>query len=414
MKQDWEIKKLGEVCTFANGYAFQSKEYTEDGYFVIRIGNVQDGYIELNNPRYIKLSEEKQKKFILSEGDVLVSLTGNVGRVGEIKVEHLPAVLNQRVAKISLSSKSLHKAYLFYFLTSNYFIAELTKAGRGAAQQNISTTDIENLIIPLPSLSEQQRIVAILDEAFAAIAKAKANAEKNLQNARELFESYLEGVFVGSKGSSSDREEWEERTLEKLTDEKCSLSYGIVQPGEEYENGLPIVRPTDLTGRFIKIERLKRINPKLADGYKRTKLIGDELLLCVRGTTGSISIATPELRDANVTRGIVPIRFNSSLISQEFGYYLLISNFIQKQIKAKTYGTALMQINIGDLRLLRILYPPLKQQQSIVRQLDTLRTETQKLEAMYQKKLEDLEELKKSILQKAFSGELTNIKMNVS
>jgi len=115
MKQGWEKKKLGGVCKLTNGYAFQSKEYTNDGYFVIRIGNVQDGYIELNNPRYIRLSEEKQKKFILSEGDILVSLTGNVGRVGEIKEEHLPAVLNQRVAKISLNSKSLQKAYLFYF-----------------------------------------------------------------------------------------------------------------------------------------------------------------------------------------------------------------------------------------------------------------------------------------------------------
>jgi type I restriction enzyme, S subunit len=154
------------------------------------------------------------------------------------------------------------------------------------------------------------------------------------------------------------------------------------------------------------LQGLKRIDPKLAEGYKRTKLIGDELLLCVRGTTGIISIATEELKGANVTRGIVPIRFNSLVVHQNFGYYLLISNYVQKQIKAKTYGAALMQINIGDLRKLNIPYPNIKEQLLIVKRLDALRIETKKLEAIYQQKINDLDELKKSILQKAFSGEL--------
>jgi type I restriction enzyme S subunit len=205
-------------------------------------------------------------------------------------------------------------------------------------------------------------------------------------------------------------EGWAENCLEELADEKCTLSYGIVQPGEEYADGLPVIRPTDLTSRYISLNGLKRIDPKLADGYKRTKLIGDELLLCVRGTTGVVSIATEELKDANVTRGIVPIRFNSKIINQEFGYYLLISNYIQKQIKAKTYGAALMQINIGDLRKINTPYPNLKEQNLIVQKLDLLRIETKKLEAIYQTKTNDLEELKKSVLQKAFSGELkTNV-----
>ena len=118
MKQDWQSKELKKVCRVTNGYAFQSKEYSEDGYFVIRIGNVQNGYIDLNNPRYISRIDEKQNKFILNEGDILVSLTGNVGRVGVIKKNHLPAVLNQRVAKISIESNELNKDYLIHFLNN--------------------------------------------------------------------------------------------------------------------------------------------------------------------------------------------------------------------------------------------------------------------------------------------------------
>lgn len=266
--------------------------------------------------------------------------------------------------------------------------------------KRLSKNYVENFPIPLPPLPEQQRIVAILDKAFTTIATAKENAQQNLLNAKELFESYLQGVFE-NKGDG-----WEENMLGELADEKCTLSYGIVQPGDEYTDGIPVIRPTDLKSKFICVDGLKRIDPKLADGYKRTKLIGDELLLCVRGSTGIVSIALKELEGANVTRGIVPIRFNTKLVNQDFGYYLLISNYIQKQIRAKTYGAALMQINIGDLRKILTPYPSIKEQQIIVQKLDALSLETKKLEAIYQQKINDLEELKKSVLQKAFAGEL--------
>ncbi|RYZ28175.1 MAG: restriction endonuclease subunit S [Chitinophagaceae bacterium] len=304
--------------------------------------------------------------------------------------------LNQRICAIRTNNFDLK--FLCYQLNRNKHFLEFDN---GENQTNLRKNDILDCPLLVPPLSEQIRIVAILDEAFAAIAKAKANAEQNLKNAKELFESYLQGVFE-NKG-----EDWEERSLEDIVDEKCSLSYGIVQPGEEYSDGLPVIRPTDLTSKFINLNGLKRIDPKLADGYKRTKLIGDELLLCVRGTTGVVSIALKELEGANVTRGIVPIRFNSKIIDQGFGYYLLTSGLIQKQIKEKTYGAALMQINIGDLRKIQTLYPRLIEQQAIVLKLDSLFSETKKLEVIYQQKIESLDELKKSILQKAFTGELT-------
>jgi len=226
------------------------------------------------------------------------------------------------------TNKNIESRYVYYYYFSpsfqKHFSVELAGIIGG-----VSMNKFKDLEIPLPSFHEQKLIVSILDEAFAVIDKAKANAEKNLQNTKELFESYLQSVFE-NKGDS-----WDEKHLEDLTDEKCTLSYGIVQPGEEYSDGLPVIRPTDLTSKFITIKGLKLIDPKLAEGYKRTKLIGDELLLCVRGSTGIVSIASKELAGANVTRGIVPIRFNSKLINQDYGYYLLISNYIQKQIKTK-------------------------------------------------------------------------------
>ncbi|MBD0285403.1 MAG: restriction endonuclease subunit S, partial [Flavisolibacter sp.] len=119
------------------------------------------------------------------------------------------------------------------------------------------------------------------------------------------------------------------------------------------------------------------------------------------------SISSKELKGANVTRGIVSICFNPNTVSLHFGYYLFISDFVQKQIKEKTYGAALMQINIADLRKIVMLIPPLSEQQKIVEKLDALSFGYKRLETLYQQKLNDLEELKKSLLQKAFTGELT-------
>ena len=403
MKHGWEIKKLGEVCKLTNGYAFQSKEYTDDGYFVIRIGNVQDGYIELNNPRYIKLSEEKQKKFILSEGDILVSLTGNVGRVGEIKEEHLPAVLNQRVAKISLNSKSLQKAYLFYFLTSEYFITELIKAGRGAAQQNISTTDIENLIIPLPPLPEQQRIVSILDEAFAAIAKAKANAEQNLKNAKELFESYLQGVFK-KKG-----EGWEERKVNEIGNAQTGTTPKTAEK-ENYGDFIPFIKPADVD--FSGIGDIRYDNEGLSEiGLKKGRKIesGSILMVCIGATIGKVGFAE---REVSCNQQI-----NSLTVKKEFEpkfiYYAMTSKGFQEKVLLEGKGAqaTLPIINKSKWENLSISFPKSKtEQKRFVEKLDALSIESQKLQEIYLKKLADLEELKKSVLQKAFAGELKNEK----
>lgn len=378
MKQGWVMKTIGDVCKSASSNISQNKLANDDGIYPIYGAS---GLIK-------KVSFYHRDKPYLS----IVKDGSGVGRV--TKMDAFTSIIG--TLQYLLPNEDIDLDYLNYTLMS----VDFKKYVAGAAIPHIYFKDYKNEPFLWMPLKEQQRIVAILDEAFTAIDKAKANTEQNLKNAKELFESKLQGVFENKSNG------WEKKLLEDLTDEKCTLSYGIVQPGEEFENGLPIIRPTDLSSRYIKVEGLKRIDPKLAEGYKRTKLIGDEILLCVRGATGIVSIATMELKNANVTRGIVPIRFNSNIINQEFGYYLIISNYVQRQIRAKTYGAALMQINIGDLRKIETSYPNLKDQQTIVSKLDALREQTKKLEAVYERKLQDLEELKKSVLQKAFSGEL--------
>ena len=401
MKNGWPTRTLGEVCQFRGG-GTPSKAI--DRYWLGDIPWVspKDMKFAVVTDSIDHISQEaidgSATSLIPKDAVLMVVRSGILARSVPLAITGRALTINQDL-KALCPTTDLDPQFLFHLLDSRMDVL-LSMVSRGATVHRLMTDQIRAIEFVLPPLAEQQRIVGILDEAFAGIATAKANAEKNLQNARALFESHLQSVFT-LRGDG-----WVEKSLEGVADSSCSLSYGIVQPGLEYADGMPIVRPTDLTTKVIHLDGLKRIDPKLAGGYKRTTLQGGELLLCVRGSTGVVSIAAPELVGGNVTRGIVPIRFDRSLLLPEFGYYLISSEAVQSQIRAKTYGTALMQINIRDLRVLALSFPSLGEQKKIAAKLDRLHTKTQRLAAITKRKLAALEALKKSLLHQAFSGQL--------
>jgi|CXWL01.1.fsa_nt_gi type I restriction enzyme S subunit len=392
MKNGWTRKTLGQLCQLISGQHIDAKDYNAESRGVGYLTGPSDfGPL---NPVISKWTEHPKVK--AKCGDVLITVKGSgVGKINLLDQDEV--AISRQLMAVRVTGADPRFVHAILSSTFDHFQSLST----GAAIPGISREQVLGLKIALPPFPEQQRIVGILDEAFEGIATAKANAEKNLHNARALFESHLQSVFT-QRGKG-----WVETTLEEVADADCSLSYGIVQPGDEYLDGMPVVRPTDLTTKVIRLSGLKRIDPKLAGGYKRTALQGGELLLCVRGSTGIVSIASPELVGANVTRGIVPIRFNRSLLTPEFGFYLISAGPVQSQIREKTYGTALMQINIRDLRVISLSFPPLKEQEKIAAKLDSLHEETQRLESIYQQKLASLDALKKSLLHQAFSGQLT-------
>ena len=141
-----KVTKLGEYVDFQNGYSFKSNEYTSSGHYLIRIKNVQQGFIEINDKCYVNIPKGSGlSKFELKNDDIVMSLTGNVGRIARIETAHLPAALNQRVAKVTTKNdKILNSEFLFYLLRTPEFFEFAISSGKGAAQQNISTSDISN------------------------------------------------------------------------------------------------------------------------------------------------------------------------------------------------------------------------------------------------------------------------------
>jgi type I restriction enzyme S subunit len=402
MKRGWQIGRLGDLIDIQNGFAFSSKDYSESGYFVIRIGNVQNGDILLSDPKFIDLpSFSPLQRFALSKGDILVSLTGNVGRVGVIEKEHLPAVLNQRVARITIKEDSpVTRDFLLLFLYSDLFREELIGAGHGAAQQNVSTKDLVEILLPVPQLPEQHRLVSILDEALDGITTAKANAEKNLQNVRALFESYLQNVF-NQRGPG-----WVERQLGDL----CSLitdgKHGDCR--NEEGSGYYFLSAKDVKQDTLNFDNARQINKHdFEETHRRTNLKPNDICMVNTGATiGKLALAPDDPRTLKTTfqKSVAVIKPISSAIYNAYCYYHLKAD-LTKLVNASS-GSAQKNLLLGDLRAHLISMPHLAEQAAIVAKLDSLRDETQRLESIYQQKLTALDELKKSLLHQAFTGQL--------
>lgn len=404
----WGYKCLGELTDKIGSGATPrggKESYKESGISLIRSLNIHDLEFRYANLARIDDSQASALANVDVEArDVLLNITGaSIARCAQVPQDVLPARVNQHVAILRPKTDILDSRFLSYLLVASETKEQLLTIGEkaGATRQALTKEQLQNFRIPLPPLDEQKRIVAVLDQAFAALDRARAHAEANLAEAEGLLENALDEVFRDLASTSVVVR------LEEAVHPECKLSYGIVQPGDLVEGGLPIVRPVDLKQRVITLAGLKSIAPKLADGYARTKLVGGELLLCVRGSTGEVSIAAPELAGGNVTRGIVPIRFEMDKVLPEFAYFQFLSRYARDQIAAKTYGAALMQINIKDLRQLHFVLPHISQQNEIVVRAEALYERTKNLKAAYVQKLTDLANLRQSLLQKAFSGELT-------
>ena len=186
-----ETIAIGDACEVLNGYAFKSEKYTSSGIRIIRIANVQKGYIEDNSPVFYPIDSGGLEKYMLREGDLLVSLTGNVGRTALLTEDMLPAALNQRVACLRLKTNKITNRFLFHLLNSNYFESKCIQSSQGVAQKNMSTEWLKSYELPLYSLSKQNEIAKILDDARNIIILK----EQELQKYDELIKARFIEMF---------------------------------------------------------------------------------------------------------------------------------------------------------------------------------------------------------------------------
>ena len=372
MKEGWEYKKLGDVAEVIHGKN-QKDVLSEGGQYPIygSGGNIM-GYAN---------------DYLCEAGTTILGRKGSINNPQFIKERFW----NVDTAFGITAKEGYDSKFVYYFITSINWLEKNT----GTTLPSLTQQVVKSVELPVPPLSEQQSIVDYLDSAFAKIDAMKANAEKTLNEAKALFQASLKEMLEPKEG-------WEEKSMKEIVHPDCSLSYGIVQPGEHIDDGVPVVRPVDFNNKVIvRVEGLKRTKKEISDAYKRTILKGGEILLCVRGTTGTMGLASDELQGCNVTRGIVPIFFDEHA-NKMFVYYQLLSPKLQTEIQKKTTGAALKQINIKDLRALHLFFPSLSEQQAIVDTLDSLKSKVDKLQENYDKISQECDALKQAILRQVF------------
>ena len=405
MKQGWEIVTLGDLCELVTkgttptslGYNF-----VDNGINFIKIESIDSerNFIQNKIAFITPDCNNSLRRSQLRKGDILFSIAGALGRTALVTDEILPANTNQALAIIRLRPMDyVSTDFILLTLESGLIFDQVNKFKGGVAQQNISLEQVKSFKIPLPPLPEQQRIVAIIDEAFASIAKAKANAEKNLKNAKEIFESYMLGVFQ-RKG-----EGWEEKKVKGLGLTKTGTTPKTAEK-ENYGDFIPFIKPADVD--FSGIGDLRYNNEGLSEiGLKKGRKMdgGSILMVCIGATIGKVGFTECEVSCNQ--------QINSLTVKPEFEpkffYYAMSSKEFQEKVflEGKGAQATLPIINKSKWENLTISFPKTKtEQQTIVCKLDALRAETQKMEAIYKQKLTDFEELKKSILQRAFSGDL--------
>lgn len=304
-----------------------------------------------------------------------------------LKYIDFPIALGADGAKaLTLKNNEHNVRYLYYALKN----LDIPNAGYS---RHFKFLKESKLSLPIDSIN-QKRIAQVLSDCEELIAKRKESIE--------LLDELVKSTFLEMFGDPIRNEmDWNMDTLENVVAEDCPLTYGIVQPGEEFQNGVPVVRPVDLKDDFVNLEGLKLIDPIISNKFRRTLLKGGEILLVVRGTTGVVCIAEKELEGANVTRGITPIWLTENM-NNRFVLHLIKSKPFQNLIAEKTYGIALKQINLRDVRVLPIITPP----ENLQKEFTDIANNVEDVKKLYQSHLFELENLYARLSQDAFKGEL--------
>jgi len=391
MNKNWKIKKLGEVCDFQRGLTYSKNDevdFSEN--IVLRSNNVDltTNSLDFSELKYINPNVEIPENKKVKKGSLLIcTANGSKTHLGKVALidKDYDYAFGGFMGLITPKNTILSE-FLYYLMISDEYKKFIAKLSDGANINNLKFGDLENFLIPLPPLPDQRRIVSILDQCFAAIDKAKTNAERCLNLSKTLFESVL------NEQLTINNEQWERKKLGEV----CEYD-----KNQNTHKNLP----------YIGLEHIESNTGKFWGSFETQEVksstfyFTEEHVLYGRLRPYLNKVLLPDFK-GHCSTEIFPIKVKKEII-RKFLFYWLIAKTTMKKIDATWSGARMPRANMNQVLEFDFAFPSLQVQQSIVRRLDALRAETQKLEAMYKKKIDNFAELKKSILQRAFSGELT-------
>ena len=388
-------QKLGDVCRLINGRAYKKHEMlTEGPYPILRVGN----FFTNRNWFYSDLELHDDK--YCDNGDLLYAWSASFGpRIWEGQ----KVIYHYHIGKIEIDETKVDKNYMFHLLDWDTEQIKLAQ-GTGTTMVHVTKGSMENRLLPFPPIPEQQRIVAILDQAFADIEKARANAEQNLKNARELFDSYLQQVF------SQRGEGWVESTLGQATGGVYTGPFGSLLHKSDYiANGIPLVNPAHITDTGILADENKSVSLEVAKRLSSYVMREGDIVIGRRGEMGRCALVTDKEDGFLCGTGSFFIK-SSSRCHGEYLVRFLRSASCKAKLESIAGGAVMPNLSNKDLSCFNLYLPSYERQKELAAEIALVAKRTRNVEDVYQAKLYSLDELKKSLLQKAFSGELTKSK----
>ncbi|EGQ2263274.1 restriction endonuclease subunit S [Campylobacter coli] len=395
LPQGWEVKKLEEIANIKGGKRLPKGENLLDNntkFTYIRVADFQDnGTINLQNIKFINENTYNVlKNYKIYDDNLYISIAGTIGKSGIIPKELNGAILTENAVKLEYIQNNISNKFMYFFTLSNIFKTQIQTSTKIVAQPKLAITRLKQIQIPLPPLKEQERIVGILDESFAKIDESIKILEQNLLNLDELMQSALQKAFNPLKDNAKENyklpQSWEWKSLEEISE---NISAGGDKPkncteSKTAKNQIPVYA--------------NGVNNNGLVGYTdKATIIKPSLTISARGTIGFVCIRKEPYFPIVRLISLIPCE---NILCLHYLYFCL--NFFI----AKGEGSSIPQLTIPKFKSLQIPLPPLKEQEQITSHLDELSSHVKNLKQNYQAQIKDLQELKNSLLDKAFKGNL--------
>ena len=402
MRVGWGTIPLGEVYDVRDG-THDSPKYQAEGFPLITSKNLKSGQLNFDKVKYISKEdlEKINKRSAVNTGDVLFAMIGTIGNPTIIQGETDFAIKNVALFK---NNETQSSKFLQYYLQSKAVIDKMMAEAKGTTQKFVGLGYLRKFPFICPPLEEQKRIVAILDEAFEGLDRARAHTEANLQNAKELFESRLKDTFI--KTSS----EWKTKSLVEVTSKIGSGATPRGGAASYKSEGISLVRSMNVHDRSFVTKKLAFIDDEQASKLKNVILEQNDVLLNITGASVARCCVMPDdFLPARVNQHVSILRTDTEELLPRFLCYELTSESYKNMLLGigEEGGSTRQAITKKQIQSLEVTYPNIEEQQQIISLLEIVEKATKKLKQDYHSKLTDLDDLRQSLLQKAFAGELT-------
>jgi type I restriction enzyme S subunit len=410
MRKGWELKRLDELFDVKSSKRVHKADWKTEGVPFYRAREVvklaQKGTVDndlfISEELFLEFTKEKGAP---KEGDIIISAVGTLGQCYLVKSEDKFYFKDASVLWFENIS-NVDTRYIEYAFKSNLVMKQVMHKSMGATVGTLTISRAKIIEIPIPKLEKQKQIVDILDQAFGAIDQAKVNIEKNIVNVKELFQSKLNDIF-NQKGDG-----WEEKTILELCNHKSQIvggPFGSNLKVKDYqETGIPILRLQNIGKGYFIDKNIKYVNNEKAKELDYHSFVSGDIVLAKLGIPiGKTCIIPKKFKYGIVTADVVRIRPNKENINYSFLKHFLNSQSAVQQLTDDITGATRPRVNMAEVRNLKLSVPSMKQQISLNTIIDDLEVDINKIISNYEKKNVDLEDLKKSILQRAFAGELT-------